>query len=119
NVQFGYTGLLNFGQVGFLLVGAYGTAISADAGVPLPLAFLIGVAAAVALGLLLGLPTLRLRADYLAIVTISVAEILRLITRSRQLQDFTGGVFGLQGFASAFYRWNPIPQGTYGVGRFS
>src|SRR3954451_13731181 len=86
NVQFGYTGLLNFGQVGFLLVGAYGTAISADHGVPLPLAFLVGVAAAVALGLILGLPTLRLRAEYLAIFTISAAEILRLVVRSRPLE---------------------------------
>src|SRR4051794_1573328 len=78
NVQFGYTGLMNYGQVGFLMVGAYGTAISVDKwNLPLPVAFLVGIAAAVLLGLLLGLPTLRLRADYLAIVTISAAEILR------------------------------------------
>jgi neutral amino acid transport system permease protein len=116
NLQFGFTGLLNFGQVGFLLVGAYGTAISADHGLPLPLAFLVGVAAAVALGLILGLPTLRLRAEYLAIVTISAAEILRLVVRSRPLEGFTGGAFGIRGFADAFYSWNPIPSGLYGVG---
>ncbi len=116
NLQFGYTGLLNFGQVGFLLVGAYGTAITADHGLPLPLAFLVGVAAAVALGLILGLPTLRLRAEYLAIVTISAAEILRLVVRSRPLEGFTGGAFGIREFADAFYSWNPIPSGEYGVG---
>src|SRR5215211_474834 len=89
NLQFGYTGLLNFGQVGFLLVGAYGTAFTADHGLPLPLAFLVGVAAAVVLGLILGLPTLRLRAEYLAIVTISAAEIIRLVVRSRPLEGFS------------------------------
>lgn len=116
NLQFGYTGLLNFGQVGFLLVGAYGTAITADHGLPLPLAFLVGVTAAVALGLVLGLPTLRLRAEYLAIVTISAAEILRLVVRSRPLEGFTGGAFGIRGFADAFYNWNPLPSGLHGVG---
>ena len=79
NLQFGYTGLANFGQAGFLLVGAYGTAITVDKwDLPLGVGFLVGVAAAVVLGLLLGIPTLRLRADYLAIVTISAAEILRI-----------------------------------------
>lgn len=116
NVQFGYTGLLNFGHVAFLLVGAYGTAITVDNGGPLWLGVLVGMLAAVVLALLLGLPTLRLRADYLAIVTISVAEILRLVFRSRSLQDLTGGVFGIQGFANAFFDVNPIPDGRFGFG---
>jgi branched-chain amino acid transport system permease protein len=119
NLQFGYTGLLNFGQVGFLLVGAYGTAMSVDAGAPLPVGFLVGVSAAVALGLILGLPTLRLRAEYLAMVTISAAEILRLLVRSRPLEGLTGGAFGIKDFADAFYNWNPIPPGRYGIGDVS
>lgn len=114
NLHYGYTGLLNYGQVGFMLVGAYGTAITADAGLPLGLAVLVGVAAAVVLGLIMGLPTLRLRAEYLAIVTISMAEILRLVARSRQLEWFSGGAFGIKGFADAFYDINPIPSGRYG-----
>src|SRR3954471_3948787 len=73
NLQFSFTGLLNFGQVGFLLAGAYGTAIAASHGWPFPLAVLVGIAASVVLALLLGLPTLRLRGDFLAIVTISAA----------------------------------------------
>src|ERR671936_2443594 len=105
NLQFGYTGLLNFGQVGFLLVGAYGTAMTVDAGAPLAVGFLVGVTAAVALGLILGLPTLRLRAEYLAMVTISAAEILRLLVRSRPLEGLTGGAFGIKDFADAFYAW--------------
>jgi neutral amino acid transport system permease protein len=116
NLHFGYTGLLNFGQVGFLLVGAYGTAIAASRGLPLPLAFLVGVLASVALGLVLGLPTLRLRADFLAIVTISVAEILRILARSSMLEGTTGGNRGIQGFANPFFSWNPIPPGRYGIG---
>jgi neutral amino acid transport system permease protein len=115
NLQFGYTGLLNFGQVGFLLTGAYGTALAATRGVPLPVAFLCGIAASVALGLLLGLPTLRLRADFLAIVTISVAEILRHLLRVQQFEGFTGGNRGLDGFAGPFFAANPIPAGRYGV----
>jgi branched-chain amino acid transport system permease protein len=116
NLQFGFTGLLNFGQVGFLLMGAYGTAVTASRGVPLPLACVCGIAAAVALGLVLGLPTLRLRADFLAIVTISVAEILRHLLRVRQFEGFTGGNEGITGFANAFFEVNPVPPGRYGVG---
>src|SRR6266513_2647336 len=94
NVHYGYTGLLNFGQVAFMMVGAYGTAITVDKGAPLWLGFLVGAGLAVVLGLVLGLPTLRLRADYLAIVTIAVAEILRLVNRSRvpRIEHLTHGV---------------------------
>jgi branched-chain amino acid transport system permease protein len=116
NLQYGYTGLFNAGQVGFLLVGAYGTAIAVTQGLPLPAGLAVGVAAAVALGLVMGLPTLRLRADYLAIVTISVSEILRLLARARPFASVTGGPFGLRGFAEDFFAWNPIPPGRYGVG---
>jgi branched-chain amino acid transport system permease protein len=119
NVHFGYTGLSNFGQVGFMLVGAYGTAITVDHGGPLWLGILVGIAAAVVLGLLLGMPTLRLRTDYLAIVTIAVAEILRLLTRTERLSGLTHGVFGIQRFATSFYRVNPIPDGKYGIGEIS
>lgn len=119
NIQFGFAGILNFGQVGFLLVGAYGTAITADGGAPLWVGVLVGIAAAIALGLLLGIPTLRLRADYLAIVTISSAEILRIGVSSRSLEDFTGGVFGIRGFANSFFDINPIPVGRYGIGEVS
>jgi neutral amino acid transport system permease protein len=119
NLQFGYTGLLNFGQVGFLLMGAYGTAITADRGVPLPLAILCGIAAAAALGIVLGLPTLRLRADFLAIVTISVAEILRHLARVPQLEWLTNGNRGIQGFANPFFQVNPIPPNRYGIGSFA
>lgn len=118
NLQFGYTGLLNFGHVGFMLVGAYGMAITVDQGGPLWLGFIVGLALAVLLGILIGIPTLRLRADYLAIVTIAMGEILRLLARSRFAAPLTKGVFGIQRFADDFFELNPLPRGRYGVGTF-
>jgi len=119
NIQFGYAGLLNFGAVASGLVGAYGAAISVDRGLPLWLGVIIGIAAAALLGLLLGLPTLRLRADYLAIATISAAEIIRVVVNSARLQSITGGPIGLTGVADGFFAINPIPEGRYGWGSFS
>ncbi|MFC5994109.1 branched-chain amino acid ABC transporter permease [Pseudonocardia hispaniensis] len=117
NIHFGYTGLLNFGHVGFMLVGAYGVAVPvAVYGGPLWLGVLVGLAGAGLLALLLGLPTLRLRADYLAIATIAAAEVLRIVFNAGFAQPITGGVYGLQQFAGAFYALNPIPRGAYGVG---
>jgi neutral amino acid transport system permease protein len=118
NLQFGYAGLLNFGHVAFMLVGAYGTAITVDFGAPLWLGVIVGIVAAALLGLLLGLPTLRLRADYLAITTIAAAEVIRLLVRSNWAQPLTNGVFGIQGFADSFFTLNPFPASQiYGVGR--
>src|SRR5690606_26842737 len=107
NIHFGYTGLLNFGQVGFMLVGAYGTAVSVVAwGLPLWVGVLIGVACAIVLALLLSVPTLRLRGDYLSIATIAAAEVLRYIYRSDWAEPLTGGVFGITQFANEFYAVN-------------
>lgn len=117
NLHFGYTGLLNFGQVAFMLAGAYGLAVSVTTfGTALWVGVLIGLASAVVLALVLGMPTLRLRGDYLAIATIAAGEILRLFYRSSWAEPVTGGVFGLQRFANEFYLANPLPSGNYGVG---
>ena len=89
NVHYGYTGLFNFGQAGFMAVGAYGVAIVSASeaaggfGLSLWLGIGAGMAAAVVLALIMGIPTLRLRGDYLAIVTIAASEIIRLVLRSR------------------------------------
>lgn len=121
NLHFGYTGLSNFGHVGFLLVGAYGVGIAADRGWGLGVGVLLGIGAAVVLGLLLGIPTLRLRGDYLAIVTIAVAEMLRLVVNARASEGITGGARGFGGLTSklGFYEHNFIPHrsGGYGIGR--
>ncbi|GIE75917.1 branched-chain amino acid ABC transporter permease [Actinoplanes philippinensis] len=108
NVHFGYTGLLNFGQSAFLGIAAYGLAMTvATFGLPFWIGIGVGLLGAVILALLLGIPTLRLRADYLAIVTIAAAEIVRLLFRSVSLSKWTGGSDGLQAFSDGFYSMNP------------
>ncbi|ROP45421.1 branched-chain amino acid ABC transporter permease [Pseudokineococcus lusitanus] len=117
NVQFGYAGLLNFGQAAFVAIGAYGLAITVTvAGFPFFVGLAVGLVGAVLLAVLLGIPTLRLRADYLAIATIAAAEIVRLVVRSSTLREQTGGSSGLTGFAEGFYALNPLPRDTYGFG---
>lgn len=118
NLQFGYTGLSNFGHVGFLLVGAYGMGIASDQGWSIWVGLALGIGAAVALGLLLGIPTLRLRADYLSVVTIATAEILRLVVNARPSEPLTGASRGIGGLSSelGFFRPNFIPEGNYGIG---
>ena len=108
NVHFGYTGLLNFGQAGFMAVTGYGLAASvATWGLSFWVAVPIGLAAAVVFALLLGAPTLRLRADYLAIVTIAAAEIIRIVVGSVSLSEYFGGRDGLQEFNQSFDALNP------------
>ncbi len=117
NVHFGYAGLLNFGQAAFVAIGAYGIGITvAILDLSLWLGLLIGLVAAVLLALLLGIPTLRLRADYLAIATIAAAEIVRLLVRSASLREYTGGSNGVNGYNGGFYEANPYPEASYGFG---
>jgi ABC-type branched-subunit amino acid transport system permease subunit len=116
-VHFGYSGLLNFGQAGFMAVGAYGYAISTlSFNAPLPVAVLVALLASVVFAIVLGIPTLRLRADYLAIVTIAAAEIIRYIVTTNGLTDVTGSANGLAAFEGGFYALNPFPAGTYNIG---
>lgn len=119
-IHFGYTGLLNFGQAGFMALGAYGYAISVlKFGFPVWAGILVGVGLAVVFALILGIPTLRLRADYLAIVTIAAAEIVRLLFTTNSFQPITGSANGLNGFRPFMSAINPIPDGTYGFGPFT
>ncbi|WP_327085733.1 branched-chain amino acid ABC transporter permease [Nonomuraea sp. NBC_01738] len=117
NVHFGYTGLLNFGQAAFLGVAGYGLAVTvATFHLPFFLGIAIGLAGAVVLALVLGIPTLRLRADYLAIVTIAAAEIVRLVFRSVTFKDVFGGSDGRYGFSEQFFAMNPFSKGEYAIG---
>jgi branched-chain amino acid transport system permease protein len=102
----GYTGIYNFGQVGFMAVGAYAMGILVVKAhlsfwVALVLATLIAMGAA----LVIGLPSLRLRADYFAIATIAFAEIVRYVAQNAR--GLTGGNQGLLGFDST---WNSISR---------
>lgn len=112
NIHVGYTGLLNFGHIAFMAAGAYGLGmtvywmdLSFWLGIP------IGIGYAVVLALLLGIPTLRLRADYLAITTIAASEIVRIVVRSRASRPYTGASEGIGEFTGAFHDLNPFIEG--------
>ncbi len=116
-IHFGFTGLLNFGQAGFMMLGAYGFAIATlTFEWPVWAALLTGIVASIVFALILGIPTLRLRADYLAIVTIAASEIVRLLFTTNAFEPVTGSANGLQGYKDGFEALNPIPPGTYGFG---
>lgn len=107
NIQFGYAGLLNFGQAAFLAVGAYtfGVAV-ASFNVPFFAAVAMGLVGSGLLALVLGVPTLRLRADYLAIATIAASEVVRLYVGAAHKDQFHGRD-GVSGFTAAFRSANP------------
>ena len=124
-MHFGFAGLLNFGIAGFMAIGGYGYAIAVlTFGLPWWAGMLVGVVGSIIFALILGIPTLRLRGDYLAIVTIAAAEIARLLFLTTAFTDVTGSADGLFGFnsrpdGSGFQNANPIPAGSYGFGPFS
>jgi len=112
NIHFGYTGLLNLGQAVFMAAGAYGLSMSV---VTLGLNFWWGLLLGIIvfpliLAAIMGVPTLRLRADYLAIVTIAASEMFRIIARSPSLDRWTGSSDGLTGFAATFYELSPYDR---------
>jgi len=101
NLHWGYTGLFNIGVAGFMAIGLYTTAILAKpveatgaaqyggVGLPVLVAIVLGTAAAGLAGLVVALPALRLRADYLAITTVAFSEIVRLTLTSSTFEEFT------------------------------
>ncbi|MDZ7745767.1 MAG: branched-chain amino acid ABC transporter permease [Halobacteriales archaeon] len=102
NLHWGYAGLFNIGVAGFMAVGVY-TSIMLTApvsasppglGLPLPVGILGGMLASALVGLVAGLPALRLRSDYLAIMTVAVSEIIRFTYTSNTFSQFTGGASG-------------------------
>lgn len=105
NLQFGETGLINFGHVAFFALGAYASALSALKGLPLALSFALGAAVAALSAIPLGLAALRLREDYLAIVTLGFSESVRLVLQ--QERDITFGVQGVPGIPKLFGSLGP------------
>jgi branched-chain amino acid transport system permease protein len=107
----GFTGIVNFGQAGFMAIGAYAMAILVvKAGWSFWLAMPAAVLIAMAFGLLVGLPSLRLRADYLAIATIAFAEIVRLT--GQNARSLTGGNQGIFCEGSTCYddTWRDVSE---------
>jgi branched-chain amino acid transport system permease protein len=95
NIVIGYAGLLDLGYVGFYAIGAYVTAVLGVQHGHWPYLLTIPVAVAVTMlsGVILGAPTLRVRGDYLAIVTLGFGEIIRLAAKN---SDWLGGARGIQ-----------------------
>ena len=132
NLQFGFTGLMNFGHVASIAVGAYGAAIAIEhdfasaiakvfdwagagfavgavEGSSLVVAILCGLVASAALSIILGFTALRLRLDYLAMATLATGEVLRLILRSRWADPVTNSVYGINKVGEDFFALNPFP----------
>jgi len=117
NIVVGFAGLLDLGYVAFFAVGAYSMAVltggrivtslgdpqlpqfSADLNYYAAIPIVILIAAFV--GLLIGAPVLRLRGDYLAIVTLGFGEIVRVLVTSDALRDFVGGAQGMRDITDA------------------
>ncbi len=98
NLVWGSAGMVNLGLAGFFGVGAYATAIATGAGAPVLLGWGVAAAAGVAAGLLVTFATLRLRDDYLAIVTLGFAEMVRLVALNERW--LTKGADGISGIAA-------------------
>lgn len=95
NLINGYTGQFSIGHAGFMAVGAYTSAvITVKLGMPYELGLLVATLSAGFLGFLIGLPTLRLNGDYLAIATLGLGEIIRICILNI---DYVGGASGLMG----------------------
>lgn len=109
NIQWGRTGIINFGHVIFFAIGAYTTALlTTRAGAPVVVGVIIaGLVSAVA-AIPIGWITLRLKEDYLAIVTIGVAESLRIVAENTDWLGSTNGITGV-----------PRPFGNLSMGTFN
>ena len=104
-LQWGYAGLFNIGVAGFMALGVYTMGIvvrSPDPafgppgfGLPLPVGIVAGMLVAAVVGLLAALPALRLKADYLAIVTLGISEIIRLFLQSSAFDTFLRDTLGV------------------------
>lgn len=104
NIVVGLAGLLDLGYVAFFAIGAYTVALMTAPephalGINFWVALLSGLVLAALAGILLGVPVLRMRGDYLAIVTLGFGEIIRVLSRSDLLTPFTGGPRGVRDIA--------------------
>jgi len=114
NAQWGFTGLINFSVAAFFGIGAYGTALMTGGNSPIaggfnPLVGLfVALVATAILAVLIGIPTLSLRDDYLAIASLGLAEVVRLIALNQGA--WTNGSAGVRGIPPFFEGW-PVLDG--------
>lgn len=110
NLQYGFTGLANFGHVAFFCLGAYtSTLIVVLVKGPFILGLLGGIIAAGLFGWLISIPTANLKEDYWAIVTLAAAEIVRLFFLNEDWifgkGPYHGGAFGIGGIPRPLQSW--------------
>ena len=115
NMQWGLTGLFNLGIAGFYAVGAYASALLTTPpaaehwgglGLPMPVGVAVAMLASGLLAFVIGAATIRLRSDYLAIATLGIAEIIRLVIKNEMW--LTGGVRGIAGVQPPFHTDNQL-----------
>lgn len=98
NIVVGYTGLLDLGYAAFFAVGAYTTGIlTTQYHMNFWITFVLAGAFAAVAGIIIGAPTLRLRSDYLAIVTLGFGEIVRISATNLRITGSASGIYGIQG----------------------
>ncbi len=96
NLASGYLGQLTLGHAGFMSVGAYASALSSIyLETPFIVSLLIGAICAAIVGLLIGIPTLRLKGDYLCIITLAFNEIIRVIMLNIGITNGAKGLMGI------------------------
>jgi len=95
NVQYGFSGLVNFGHVAFFAIGAYTSAIVTTAGTPFIVGIILAGLTSAMMGFLVALPTSKLSVGYWAITTLGIGEIIRLVALNEEW--LTKGSFGIEG----------------------
>ena len=109
NSQWGFSGLINFSVAAFFGIGAYSAALMTSSSSPVLGGFdpifglVVALCAAAVMAVLIGVPTLRLRADYLAIATLGLAEVVRLLVLNER--QWTAGSSGVRGIPRFFDNW--------------
>ncbi|WID95207.1 hypothetical protein QO058_20775 [Bosea vestrisii] len=114
NVVVGYAGLLDLGYAAFFAVGAYSAGIlTTQFGFNFWLTVPVAIVAACIAGVIIGAPTLRLRSDYLAIVTLGFGEIVRIIARNLEVTGGASGLIGIQRPSLFGYELNHVAHYYY------
>jgi branched-chain amino acid transport system permease protein len=100
NVMWGFAGMVNLGLVGFFAVGAYASALLTKGGAAIAVGMASAAIIAAAVGVVVSLITVRLRGDYLAIVTLGFAETIRIVASNAI--GFTNGTDGISGIPGPY-----------------
>lgn len=103
NLIIGFAGQFSLGHAGFMAIGAYSTAIitsSNESPVGFYISLVVGIILTIIAALIVGIPTLRLRGDYLAIATMGAAEIIRIIINNLKITGGASGIFNIPALAS-------------------